>query len=218
MKKILLSIFIFLNASFLYAEDLSITAIEFIKEAAKNEDIYIIQGVLTQKLGDNEYLFQDASGSAPIIIPQFVLVNRTTPLPLNSQITIKIAVNKEIVEHPKFEAFEILKLYESPTDSSFNITPLLYIQQTAINNETFAIKGTIVITTDVYDNQYQFKDTNGDITSISVKELAFKDMGITKFNDGDNVILRVVYHKDSSTNNAWLEVNKILELNNSVNN
>ncbi|MDR0485026.1 MAG: hypothetical protein LBH40_07095 [Alphaproteobacteria bacterium] len=215
MKKVLLSILILLSTSLLHATN--ITNINFIKNSSKNGDIFTIQGTLTANLNDNEYMFQDSSGQAKIIIKHFVLKELgNSLLPLNSEITLRIAVNKEIIEHPKFEAFEITHFNRSPTTASLNTTSLSNILKNANDHDIFTIKGTIIATTDTLDNQYQLKDEFGKIIGITVKNFAFKAIDINHFNAEDRVVLRVIYRKDTETNATWLEVYKIVELNNST--
>ncbi|MDR2008558.1 MAG: hypothetical protein LBQ34_06270 [Alphaproteobacteria bacterium] len=215
MKKILLGIFILLNATFLYANDIS--SVDFVKNKSKTGDILTIQGILIAAKGDHEYIFQDATGQIPLTIRHFVLKYRGSPLPLNSSITLRIAIDKEIAEQPKFEAFEIIAVDESPVEASLGITPIAEIQKTANNNQAFTIKGNITKAVDVLDNMYQITDEAGTVSDITVRDFAFKDANIKQFNGGDIVVLNVVFRKSTDTGDTWFEVYRIVELNNSAN-
>ncbi|MDR0485028.1 MAG: NirD/YgiW/YdeI family stress tolerance protein [Alphaproteobacteria bacterium] len=194
MRKILLTIFILFVAMLLKLNATNITTIDFIKNNAKDNDFFTIHGVLTERVSDDKYIFQDSTGTAKVEVEKSALREKgINSLPLNTNITLKISIDKEFAEKMEFEVFEIVDIATSNNKPNFYITDINFINKNAKDNDAFTIEGTIIQRTST--DKYEFKDSSGNAI-IEVKKSAFRNANIQKFNDGDTVILKVKIDKE----------------------
>ncbi|MDR0485027.1 MAG: NirD/YgiW/YdeI family stress tolerance protein [Alphaproteobacteria bacterium] len=191
MKKILLVIFSLLITTILHSTDT--TNIDFIKNSGKENDTYIVQGVLTEKFNDDKYTFQDFTGKAKIKVWKSALKEKGfTELPLNTPITLKVNIVKKLFDDTDIKVFNVINVENTKTEKNYHITNILYIKNNAKHDDSFIIEGTIIQR--VSNNSYEFQDDSG-LTIIDVNHQAFTNANIQKFNDGDKVILKVKINK-----------------------
>ncbi|MCL2566908.1 MAG: NirD/YgiW/YdeI family stress tolerance protein [Alphaproteobacteria bacterium] len=194
MKKILLIISALFWTTLLSASD--ITTIDFIKNNAKDNAIFTVQGVLTKRLSEDKYMFKDSTGEMKIEIERSAMKEMgLTRMPINTKMTLQVKVDKEFIKDTKLEVFEITEIASATNDGkaiSLDITSIADMLK-AKDNQIFTIAGTIVKR--VSENKYEIKDDSAS-TIIEIEKSAFRQANINRFNANDKVVLTVKVDKE----------------------
>ena len=219
MKKIKLLILLFLiNTTFAFADKPSTLIKDIINNQFNNTKDFIIEGTIISKINNNEYMFQDSSAQIKLEVENFAFKD-VNELPINTNVKLKITVDKAFPNFPKYKVYEIVSIGDTTNlnQDSKIITDINSIKQTANNNDAFIVQGSIIKTTDGNDNTvYEIQDINGDITPLIIQDLVFQEASLDGFNDNDKVTLKIVINKDN-VGDISFHVNKIIYLNNDVN-
>jgi len=194
MKKILLIISALFWTTLLSASD--ITTIDFIKNNAKDNALFTVQGVLTKRLSEDKYMFKDSTGEMKIEIERSAMKEMgLTRMPINTKMTLQVKVDKEFIKDTKLEVFEITEIASATNDGkaiSLDITSIADMLK-AKDNQIFTIAGTIVKR--VSENKYEIKDDSAS-TIIEIEKSAFRQANINRFNANDKVVLTVKVDKE----------------------